>query len=66
MNRMRERYLVDEQGKRVAVVLSIEDYRCLLEELEEQDAVRAFDEAVASDDDQVPLEQVVAEFESGP
>ena len=35
MQRMRERYLVDEEGKRIAVVLPIEDYERLLEELEE-------------------------------
>ena len=45
MQRMREHYLVDEEGKRIAVVLPIEDYERLLEELDDQ---RAFDEAMAS------------------
>ena len=60
----RERYLVDEQGKRIAVVIPIEEYERLLEELEELDDLRAFDEAMASGDEEVPFEQVVAEFES--
>ncbi|MGH2587606.1 MAG: hypothetical protein ACRDJE_22025 [Dehalococcoidia bacterium] len=64
MNRVRERYLVDEMGNRIAVVLSIEDYKRLLQELEEQEAVRAYDEAVSSGDEEVPFEQVLAEFES--
>jgi hypothetical protein len=66
MDRVRERYLVDESGNRVAVVLPIEEYERLLEELEEQDEVRAYDEAIASGDEEVPLEQVIAEFESRP
>lgn len=64
MNRTRERYLTDDQGNRVAVVLPIEEYERLLEALEEMDEVRAFDEAMASGDEEIPLEQVIAEFEA--
>jgi PHD/YefM family antitoxin component YafN of YafNO toxin-antitoxin module len=64
MNQVGERYIVDQNGNRIAVILPIEDYERLLQELEEQDEIRAFDEAVASGDDEVPFEQVMAEFES--
>ena len=66
MQRMRERYLVDDEGKRIAVVLPIEEYERLLEELEELEDARAFDEAMASGDEEIPLEQVIAEFEALP
>ncbi len=33
MGKMREQYIVDEKGKRTAVVLAIDDYRRLLEDL---------------------------------
>ena len=64
MERLNERYLVDEAGKRIAVVLPIEQYEYLLDELEELADIRAYDEAMASGDEEVPLEQVIAEFES--
>ena len=33
---MESRYIVDESGKRVGVILPVEEYERLLEELEEQ------------------------------
>ena len=58
-----ERYLTDEEGRRVAVVLTIDAYQTLLEELEELESLRAFDRAKASDDDIILLEDAVAEIE---
>ena len=60
---LKERYVVDEQGNRVGVFLDIEDYRRLLEELEELESIRAFDSAKASGEKPIPFEQAVAEIE---
>lgn len=60
---IRERYIVDEKGVRVGVVLDLEDYHRLLEELEELESVRAFDAAKASGDEAIPFERAVAELE---
>jgi hypothetical protein len=49
-----ERFIVDEQGKRVGVVLDIEHYEKILDELDELDAIRAYDEAKASGEKPVP------------
>lgn len=62
MTRVKERFVVDEQGNKTEVVLSIEDYERILEELEELEAVRAFDAAKASGDEAVPAEQAFAEI----
>jgi PHD/YefM family antitoxin component YafN of YafNO toxin-antitoxin module len=59
----KERYIVDENGQRVGVVLDIEDYQRLLEELEELEAIRAYDVAKASGDEVVPLDQALAEID---
>ena len=61
----RERYVVDENGSRVAVLVDIEQYQQMLEALEELDAIRAFDEAKATADEIIPFEQAVREIESG-
>ena len=58
-----ERYLVDEKGERVAVLLGIEEYQKLLGELEELEAIRAYDAAKASKDEAVPFDQAVREIE---
>lgn len=44
---MSVQYVVDEQGKRVGVFLPVEEYERLLEELEELEDIRAYDEAKA-------------------
>lgn len=55
MFNIKERYIVDENGKRVSVLLDIEDYRRLLEELEELESIRAYDTAKASGDEAIPF-----------
>lgn len=58
-----ERWVVDANGRRLAVVLELDEYRRLLEELEELEAIRAYDAAKAALEDCVPFEQAVAEIE---
>jgi hypothetical protein len=60
---LQERFVVDERGRRVSVLLDIETYRKLLEELEELETLRAYDAAKASGDEAIPFEQAVAEIE---
>jgi hypothetical protein len=64
MRNIKERYLVDDNGKRIGVVLNVKDYHRLLEQLEELESIRAYDAAKASGDEVVPFEQAVAEIES--
>ena len=53
------RYLVDDDGNQVAVLVDIEQYRVLLEAAEELDAIRAYDAAKASGDEAIPFEQAI-------
>ena len=66
---MNGRYVVDENGKRVAVLLSVEEYERMVEELEELEDIRAYDEAVAElergEDELIPFDQAVREIEEG-
>ena len=63
MRAIKERYLVDEKGNRVGVLLDVDDYRRLLEELDELESIRAYDAAKASGDEAIPFAQAVAEIE---
>lgn len=56
-------YVVDEKGNRVGVLLDMDEYRSLLEDLEELESIRAFDAAKTSNDEAVPFEQAVREIE---
>lgn len=64
MDAIKERYVVDENGNRLSVILDWEDYRRILEELEGLESIRAFDAAVAGGDEVIPFEQAVSEIES--
>jgi PHD/YefM family antitoxin component YafN of YafNO toxin-antitoxin module len=60
--KLKEQYLVDEKGNRVGVFLTLEDYKKLIEELEELESIRAYDAAKASEDEVIPFEQAIAEL----
>lgn len=63
------RYVVDESGKRVSVILPVEEYERMVEALEDSDDVRLYDEARAAqesgDFEVVPLEQAMSEIRGG-
>ncbi len=61
---LHERYVVDERGNKTAVLLEMDEYRKLLEEVEELEAIRAYDAARSSGAEEIPFEQAVAEIES--
>ena len=54
---------MDGNGNPVSVILDIEDYRRLIDDLEELGLIRAYDAAKRCDGEIVPFEQVVRERE---
>lgn len=62
MIKPKENYVVDRNGRRLGVVLDMKQYRRILEDLDELDAIRAYDLAKASGDKAVPFERAVAEI----
>ena len=63
MSAIHERFVVDKNGKRTAVLLDIEEYQKLLQGLEELDSLKAYDAAKASQDEAVPFEKAILEIE---
>lgn len=63
-----ERYITDEQGRRTAVVLSIEEFEALLEAAEDAEDARAVDElreAIArGEEEMIPYEQARKDWAS--
>jgi PHD/YefM family antitoxin component YafN of YafNO toxin-antitoxin module len=56
-------FVTDHAGHRVAVLIGLDRYRQLLDALEELDAIRAYDDAIASGDEAVPFEEALREIE---
>jgi hypothetical protein len=56
------RFLTNEKGERLAVVIDIEEYEKLLEELEDAEALREYHEAKASGETAIPLDQALDEI----
>jgi hypothetical protein len=63
---IKERYVVDENGVQVGVLLDIEDYHRLLAELEEVESLHAYDQAKSSMAEAILFEQAVAQIEHKP
>ena len=56
-------FVVNGRGEKVAVVIGIEEYEKLLEELEDLEDIRAYDEAMASEETPVPFEEAIERIE---
>jgi hypothetical protein len=51
-------YITDEKGNKLSVVLTIEDYQKIMEELEELEDIRLYDEAKKNDmGERIPMEE---------
>ena len=57
-------FVIDERGVKVAVVLDIEEYERLLEDLDDLQAIHEYEEAKASGETAIPLEQALSEIRS--
>jgi hypothetical protein len=57
-----KQFVTDENGVRVAVVLDIKEYEELLEDLDDLQAVREYEEAKTSGEVPIPLEQALDEI----
>jgi hypothetical protein len=65
MANIRERYVFDKNGRPIGVHLDLVEGRELLEELEAEQWVRAYDRARESGDEAIPFDQAVTEIERG-
>ena len=63
VTKISNKYVVDDNGKAVSVLVDIKAYRKMLAELEELEAIKAFDAAKSTSDEAIPFEQAVTEIE---
>ena len=65
MTKLKERFIVDEQGNRISVILDIADYQALLDRLEELESIREYEAAKRPQDREIPFEKAVGEIDIG-
>jgi hypothetical protein len=49
-------YITDTKGNKVSVVLAIEDFKAIMEKLEELEDIELYDKAKKEDDPSIPIE----------
>lgn len=54
------RFVVDGKGRKVGVLLGLDEYSEILEELEELESIRAYDAAKACGEEPIPFESAAA------
>lgn len=54
---LKPQYITDNMGKKVSVVLSIDDFKGIMEELEELEDIRLYDAVKKSKEPSVPFEE---------
>lgn len=57
MFELNPRYVIDDTGKRISVILPIEEFQSILEELEELEDTRLYDEAKADHEPSIPIDE---------
>jgi len=55
--RVNPQYITDNTGKKISVVLPMKDFRAIMEELEELEDIRLYDDAKKSDEASIPLDK---------
>ena len=60
-----EEYLVDENGKKKAVVIPVGEWKRIQEEMGELDDIRFYDEVKSEPSDPVPFGSVVEQIRQG-
>ena len=64
MEALRQQFITNNQGKKVGILLPIDEYNKMLERLEELEDIKAYDEAKANNEPTIPAEQAFKEIEA--
>lgn len=57
-------YITDNNGKKLSVILPIKEFKAIIEELEELEDIRLYDEAKASNEPSVPIDEAFKMIEA--
>ena len=58
---MKTQFLTDDKGNKISIVIPLKEYKRILEDLEELEDIRLFDEVKARNEESTPLDQYLKE-----
>ncbi len=58
------KFITDRSGKKISVVLPIKDFEAMMEQLDELEDIRLYDEAKKSDEPSIPIDEAFEMIES--
>lgn len=56
MIKLNPQYIIDSSGKKISVILPINEFNAIIEELEELEDIKLYDEALKSNEPSVPID----------
>jgi PHD/YefM family antitoxin component YafN of YafNO toxin-antitoxin module len=63
MDPVKEQFIVDEKGNKTAVIIDFEEYKKIIEELEELSAEMAYHKGMAEKDTAIRFDEAIREIE---
>lgn len=57
MKTIHPKFITDDKGKKLSVVLPIDEYKTMLDELEELEDIKLYDNAKASEEPSIPIDE---------
>ena len=61
--KIKEKFITDEKGKKVSVIISIKEYKELIEKVEEFEEIKLFDKLKSEDEELIPFDKAIEEIE---
>jgi hypothetical protein len=57
-------YITDYSGRKISVILPLRDFRAIMEELEEMEDIKLYDEAKKSNEPSIPIDKAFEMIEA--
>ncbi|CAN5234450.1 hypothetical protein BH09BAC3_BH09BAC3_21300 [soil metagenome] len=57
-------YITDQEGKKISVVLPLKDFKAIMNELEELEDIKLYDEAKKSNEPSIPIDDAFEMIEA--
>ena len=54
---MKTKFITDDHGKKLAVILPIKDYNKIIDDLEELEDIKLYDQAKKDNEDSLPIDE---------
>lgn len=61
---MKNQYITDINGRKISIILPIREYEKLMKQLEELEDIKAFDEAMKKEAEEISIHETFREIES--